>query len=41
VIRFLPVSPVAFAIGLSIFLLSIAVESVRFALGHRETDGRA
>lgn len=31
-IRFLPISPVAFAVGISIFLLSIAVESARYAL---------
>jgi hypothetical protein len=35
VVRFLPVHPAGFAVGFSIFLLSIAVESVRFALsGH-------
>jgi hypothetical protein len=33
VVRYFPIHPVAFAIGLSVFLLSIAVESVRFALG--------
>jgi len=32
-IRFLPLSPAAFAVGISIFLLSIAVESARYALG--------
>lgn len=32
-VRFVPMSPVAFAIGFSIFLISIAIESVRFALG--------
>ncbi len=32
-IRFLPLSPPAFAVGISIFLLSIAVESARYALG--------
>ena len=31
-LRFVPMSPAAFAVGISIFLLSIAVESVRFAL---------
>ena len=30
-LRFLPISPVYFAIGFSIFLLSIAIETVRFA----------
>ncbi len=30
-IRFVPMSPAAFAVGISIFLLSIAVESARFA----------
>lgn len=40
-IHFLPLSPVALAVGLSVFLLSIAVESVRFALGQKVDDGRA
>jgi hypothetical protein len=43
-IRFLPLHPVALAVGLSIFLLSIAVESLRHALGHdgpEAHDGRA
>lgn len=31
-IRFLPLSPAALAVGLSVFLVSIAIESVRFAL---------
>jgi len=31
-IRYLPLSPVAFAIGFSIFLISIAIESARFAV---------
>lgn len=31
-IKYLPLNPVALAIGMSTFLLSIAVESVRFAL---------
>jgi len=30
-IHYLPLSPAAFAIGFSIFLISIAIESVRFA----------
>ena len=34
VLRFVPVQPVALAFGLSIFLFSIAVESIRFALRH-------
>jgi uncharacterized membrane protein YoaK (UPF0700 family) len=33
-IRFVPMSAAAFAIGISIFLLSIAVESARYACGH-------
>jgi hypothetical protein len=32
VIRYVPMNPVAFAIGFSVFLVSIAVETVRFAL---------
>jgi hypothetical protein len=42
-IRFLPMSSVAFAIGLSVFLLSIVIESLRFALSdsNREENGRA
>jgi hypothetical protein len=44
-IRFLPLSPVGLAIGMSVFLLSIAVESVRFAMtgggGPEANDGRA
>lgn len=32
-IRFLPISPAGLAVGLSVFLLSIAVVSLRFALG--------
>jgi hypothetical protein len=31
VVRFLPIHPIAFAAGISVFFLSIAVESVRFA----------
>jgi hypothetical protein len=38
----LPLSPAALAVGLSVFLMSIAIESVRFALGgHGEQNGRA
>jgi hypothetical protein len=37
----LPLSAVALAIGLSVFLLSIGIESVRFALGRGEENGRA
>ena len=33
-IKFVPMSAAAFAIGISIFLLSIAVESARYACGH-------
>jgi hypothetical protein len=46
-IRFLPLSPVALAVGMSVFLISIAVESIRFAMaphadGNSEAhDGRA
>ena len=45
-IRYLPLSPVGLAVGMSVFLLSIAVESVRFALngsagGSEAHDGRA
>lgn len=42
-IRFLPMNPAAFAVGLSVFLLSIGIESLRFALGqdHEAPDGRA
>ena len=41
-IRFVPLSPVAFAVGFSIFLISIAIESVRFALhGGAEPNGSA
>lgn len=32
-IRFLPISPAGLAVGLSVFLLSIAVVSLRLALG--------
>jgi hypothetical protein len=31
-IRYVPMSPVAFAVGFSIFLVSIAIESIRFAI---------
>jgi hypothetical protein len=41
VMRFLPISPIGLIIGLSVFLLSIAIESVRFVLGHKASDGRA
>jgi hypothetical protein len=37
-IHFLPISPVGLAVGLSVFLLSIAVESVRSALGMSPAD---
>jgi hypothetical protein len=39
-IRFLPLSPVGLAVGMSIFLISIAVESIRFAMG-REAGGNS
>jgi hypothetical protein len=38
-IRFLPLSPAAFAVGISIFLLSIAVESARYACGGHAVPG--
>jgi hypothetical protein len=38
--KFLPLDPAALAVGLSIFLLSIAVESLRFALGHGTHEGQ-
>jgi hypothetical protein len=38
-IRFLPLHPAGLAVGLSVFLISIAVESVRHALHGPETDG--
>jgi hypothetical protein len=43
-IKFLPLSPVGLAVGLSVFLISIAVESMRSALGsggNEARDGRA
>jgi hypothetical protein len=46
-IRFLPLNAVGLAIGMSVFLISIAVESIRFAMGthghdsERAPDGRA
>ena len=40
-LRFLPLSPVALAVGLSVFLLSIGAESIRFVLGQRADNGRA
>jgi hypothetical protein len=43
-IRFLPLHPAGLAVGLSVFLISIAVESVRHALtddGSEAHDGRA
>ena len=40
-IRFLPLSPAGLAVGISVFLLSITVESVRHALGSEAHDGRA
>ena len=39
-VRYLPVSPIGFAAGISIFIPSIAIESLRFALrGSIETPG--
>lgn len=32
-VRFLPISPLGFAIGISVFIPSIIVETARFALG--------
>ena len=42
-IRFLPLDPAGLAVGISVFLISIAVESIRFALGGSDEarDGRA
>jgi hypothetical protein len=37
-IRFLPLNPVGLAVGLSIFLISITVESVRHALSPEAAD---
>jgi hypothetical protein len=38
-IAFLPLSPPALAVGLSIFMISIAIESVRFALRTPSENG--
>lgn len=38
-ILYLPMSPLAFVIGISVFLVSIAVESVRTALGSAPSNG--
>ena len=44
-LRYLPISPVGLAIGLSVFLFSIAAESIRHVLGGSDAseahDGRA
>lgn len=40
-LKYVPLSPVGLAVGLSVFLLSIAAETIRFALGDRVNDGRA
>jgi len=41
-LRFLPISPAGLAVGLSVFLLSIAAWSIRSAIGNNEAhDGRA
>jgi hypothetical protein len=34
VVRYLPIDPAGFAVGISIFLLSIGIESARFVLRH-------
>ncbi|MBI4509236.1 MAG: ATP synthase subunit I [Deltaproteobacteria bacterium] len=39
-IKYLPIHPIALAVGLSVFLLSIAAESIRFALGQRAPQGQ-
>jgi hypothetical protein len=39
--RYLEMNAAAFAVGISIFLISIAIESLRFALGQKAHDGRA
>ncbi len=41
VLKYLPLNPAGLAVGLSIFLLSIVAESLRFVLGHRVDNGRA
>jgi hypothetical protein len=38
-IRYLPLHPVGLAVGLSVFLISIAVESIRYAMGAGASDG--
>ncbi len=37
-IRYLPLHPVGLAVGLSVFLISIAVESIRHAMGGTASD---
>ena len=37
-LRFLPIDPVAFAVGFSLFFVSIAVETVRFVLNGGGSD---
>jgi drug/metabolite transporter (DMT)-like permease len=39
--RFLPLSIIALAVGLSVFLLSVAAESVRHVFSLKGQDGRA
>lgn len=38
-VHFLPISPVALALGFSIFFVSIAIETVRFLTGPRRESG--
>jgi hypothetical protein len=43
-IRFLPINPVALAVGMSVFLISIVVESLRFVVhsgGHPDGNSEA
>ena len=36
--KFLPLSPAALALGLSVFVVSITIESVRYAMGARDPE---
>lgn len=40
-IRFLPINPIALAVGMSVFLVAIAVESLRFSMSPTGNDERA
>jgi hypothetical protein len=37
-VRFLPIDPIGFALGISVFLISIAIESLRFVLGRSSVE---